>query len=51
MQSYNAWAASGYTDAGLKSQATTIQGQMMTDIDGIYNGNAGAYFPTQTSCP
>jgi hypothetical protein len=52
MQTYNAWAASGYTDAGLKSQATTIQGQMMTDIDGIYNGSpSGANFPQTSPCP
>jgi hypothetical protein len=52
MQSYNAWAASGYTDASLKNQTITIQGTMMNDIDGIYNGSSGAYFPANSSsCP
>jgi hypothetical protein len=49
MQSYNAWAASGYTDANLKNQAISIQSTMMNDIDGIYNGTGGANFPTNSS--
>ncbi len=50
MQNYNAWAAAGYpSPSAQKTTLISIQSTMMNDIDGIYNGNAGQYFPANSA--
>jgi hypothetical protein len=51
MTNYIAWADGGFVDATLHSKAATAQINMIETIQGLFQGNANVYYPTNTSGP
>jgi hypothetical protein len=48
MDAYEAWAASNFSNNGLKSTAVTKQDLMMTAVQNLYKGS---YYPPEVACP
>jgi len=53
MTAYTNWAAAGFPNNGLKSTAISIQGNMLTAVQGQYQygGGSANYIPYPTACP
>ncbi len=52
MSNYIAWANGNFTDNGLKTYLlNTVQPNMISTVQGLFQGNANAYYPTNASGP
>jgi len=49
MSNYNVWANGNYADATMKSYLISLQGVMMTNLQGIYYAGTPSYYPTNPS--